>query len=90
MLQVMELEHTPYPAGSDTREELAAAVTLARRIAEVQAARMPDVSEVKTILEEVSAVIRRAERAGVQPINPNHPGAAEVEPLPDIIGEAVQ
>jgi hypothetical protein len=82
LIRVLERERIPYPDNATSPEEVAAAAQLGRLIAETQAARVPDTSEVRAVLEKVGGVLRRAELSGVQPVNPEHPTVPEPEPLP--------
>lgn len=83
IIATMERHRVPYPnGGSLPADEVTAAAELGRRIAEAQAARVPDVSRVQEILADVARTIHLAKVAGVQPHNPSHPGPA-AEPLPD-------
>ena len=88
-VRVLELERHPYPADvSTTPEEVAAAATLARTIAEAQAARIPDLSEVRQVLADAARTLGLAELAGVRPVTPDAPGVTEPEPLPQPLSDA--
>jgi hypothetical protein len=86
VLRVMENERPAYAEGvAKTASEIDAATRLGRLIDETQAARVPDVTEVREILAEMNRVIKSADRQGIRAVNPDHPTLETLEPLPEPI-----
>jgi hypothetical protein len=82
VIRFIESRTLPYPDGPMHESEMTAAATLGRLMHEAQAARVPDVSEVRAVLDEVGGTLRRAELTGIRAINPEHPSLTQPEELP--------